>query len=151
MPAPTERNLVTNRRASFDYFLEDHFEAGVALTGSEVKSLRAGKANLQDAWVRLEDGEAWLVGTHISPYEQANRFNHDPTRERRLLLHRHELTKLLRQVREKSRTIVPVRIYLKGSRIKVEIATATGKKNYDKREALREKAVQDDLRRHHRG
>ena len=147
MNKPADRNLVTNRRASFDYFLEDHWEAGIQLTGSEVKSLRAGKANLQDAWVRVHDGQAWLIGTHISPYEQANRFNHEPLRERRLLLNRSELNKIERQVREKSRTVVPTRIYLKGSFVKVEIATATGKKNYDKRASLREKAVQDDLRR----
>jgi len=147
MKPTTERNLVTNRRAAHDYFLEDHWETGIVLTGSEVKSLRAGKANLQDAWVRLEGGEAWLVGAHISPYDQANRFNHEPVHDRKLLLHAHELTKLGRQVREKGRTIVPLRLYLKGSRVKVEIATATGKKSYDKRDTLRERAVQEDLRR----
>lgn len=141
------KNLVTNRRASHDYFLEDKWEAGISLTGSEVKSLRAGRANLQEAWVRVEDGEAWLLGCHISPYAEANRFNHDPLRERRLLLHRHELTKLGRQVREKGRTVIPTRLYLNGSHIKVEIATATGKKDYDKRHSLKEKQAERDLRR----
>jgi SsrA-binding protein len=144
---PSERVLVSNRRATYDWFLEDHFEAGVALVGSEVKSLRAGKANLQEAWIKVHSGTAWLVSCHISPYEQANRFNHDPLRERQLLLHKHELMKLTKAVREKGLTVIPVRIYLKGSRIKVEIATAKGKKNYDKRDSIRERDAQRELRR----
>lgn len=141
------KTLVSNRRATFDWFLEDHFEAGLALVGSEVKSLRAGKANLQEAWIKLHNGSAWLVGCHISPYEQANRFNHEPLRERQLLLRQPELAKLWKAIREKGLTIIPVKLYLKGSRIKVEIATAKGKKNYDKRDSIREREVQRDLRR----
>jgi SsrA-binding protein len=141
------KTLISNRRATFDWFLEDHFEAGLALVGSEVKSLRAGKANLQEAWVKLDNGSAWLVGCHISPYEQANRFNHEPLRERQLLLRQPELAKLWKAIREKGLTIIPVKLYLKGSRIKVEIATAKGKKNYDKRDSIREREVQRDLRR----
>lgn len=141
------KTLVSNRRATFDWFLEDHFEAGLALVGSEVKSLRAGKANLQEAWIKLQNGSAWLVGCHISPYEQANRFNHDPLRERQLLLRQPELAKLWKAIREKGLTIIPVKLYLKGSRIKVEIATAKGKKNYDKRDSIREREVQRDMRR----
>ena len=141
------KTLVSNRRATFDWFLEDHFEAGLALVGSEVKSLRVGKANLQEAWIKLVDGSAWLVGCHISPYEQANRFNHEPLRERQLLLRQPELAKLWKAIREKGLTIIPVKLYLKGSRIKVEIATAKGKKNYDKRDSIREREVQRDLRR----
>jgi SsrA-binding protein len=141
------KTLISNRRATFDWFLEDHFEAGLALVGSEVKSLRAGKANLQEAWIKLQDGSAWLVGCHISPYEQANRFNHEPLRERQLLLRQPELAKLSKAIREKGLTIIPVKLYLKGSRIKVEIATAKGKKNYDKRDSIREREVQRDMRR----
>lgn len=146
MGEPETRALVTNRKASFEYFLDDRFEAGIALVGSEVKSLRAGKANLQDAWVELDPRGAWLIGCHISPYEQANRFNHDPLRKRQLLLNRAELAKLTKAVRERGRTIVPVRLYLKGSRIKVEIAIATGKKAHDKRNAIKEREARREMR-----
>jgi len=129
--------LIKNRRASYDYFLEDRFEAGISLLGSEVKSLRGGRANLQEAYVRLTSKGAWLVGCHISPYEQANRENHAPLRERQLLLHRTELKKLHKAIAEKGKTVLPVQLYLKGSRVKVEIAIGKGKKNYDKRATLR--------------
>lgn len=142
-----ERNLITNRRAGYDYFLDDHFEAGIELTGSEVKSLRAGRANLQEAYVKVDRGEAFLVGCHISPYAEANRFNHVPTRDRRLLLHKAQILKLVRATGQQGMTIVPIRLYLQGSWVKVEIATGKGKKHYDKREALKEKAVRADLRR----
>jgi SsrA-binding protein len=144
---PPIRNLVTNRRAKFDYLLEDTFEAGLALVGSEVKSLRAGSANIKEAFVRIGKDGAWLVGCHISPYEAANRNNHDPLRERRLLLNRHELSKLRKATTERGKTIVPIRLYLKGSRVKLEIAVGKGKKNYDKRATLKDKAIRDDLRR----
>jgi SsrA-binding protein len=146
MGEPETKALVTNRKASFEYFLDDRFEAGIALVGSEVKSLRAGKANLLEAWVDLDPRGAWLVGCHISPYEQANRFNHEPMRRRQLLLNRSELNKLTKAVRERGRTIVPVRLYLKGSRIKVEIAVATGKKAHDKRHAIKERDARRELR-----
>ena len=145
--APAEKTLVSNRKAGFEFFLEDRFEAGISLLGSEVKSLRDGRANLQEAWVKLSHGSAWLVGCHISPYEQANRFNHDPLRERQLLLHRSELNKLRKATAEQGRTIVPVRLYLKGSRVKVEIAVAKGKKNYDKREAIKEREANREIQR----
>lgn len=147
MSTPPIRNLVTNRRASFDYFIEDTFEAGISLVGTEVKSIRAGRANLQEAYVRLDDNGAWLVGCHISPFEQANRFNHEPLRERQLLLNASELHKLRKAVSERGKTIIPTRLYLKGPRVKVEIAVATGKKNYDKRATLKEKAIRDEMRR----
>ncbi len=141
------KNLVLNRRARYDYHIHDTFEAGISLTGSEVKSLRAGQANLLDAYVRLDPKGAVLMGCHISPYSEANRFNHDPLRERRLLLHKHELTKLRKAVAEKSRTVIPLRLYLKGSLVKVEIAVGTGKKNYDKRQALKARTAKDEMRR----
>lgn len=146
----TERALVTNRRAGFDYHLEDRYEAGIALVGSEVKSLREGKANLQDAWVRIGPSGAVLMGCHISPYEQANRFNHDPLRERPLLLGRTELTRLRKATHEKQKTVVPTRIYLKGSWVKVEIAVATGKKAHDKREAMKTRDAKLEMARHRR-
>lgn len=144
------RTLVTNRRASYDYLLDDRFEAGLSLLGSEVKSLRGGRANLQEAYVRIDPEGAVLVGCHISPYEQANRNNHDPLRERRLLLNRTEMTKLRKATTERGRTIVPTRIYLKGSWVKVEIAVATGKKSHDKRQALKERTAKEEMRRHKR-
>jgi len=146
MPEPV-RNIVTNRRARHDYHLHDRFEAGIALLGSEVKSLRAGKANLQEAYVRLDPGGAWLVGCHISPYTHANRLNHDPLRERRLLLHQREIDKLQRGTREKGMTIVPLRLYLKGSRVKVELALAKGKRLHDKRESLKARDAKREIER----
>lgn len=148
MPEAPIRDLVTNRRARFDYQLEDRFEAGLSLLGSEVKSLRAGRGNLQEAWVRLDDDGATIVGLHISPYAEANRNNHEPLRERRLLLNRAELAKLRKAVTVKGRTIVPVRIYLKGSWIKVEIAVGLGKKSHDKRQSIKERDAQREIARH---
>lgn len=145
-----DKDLVLNRKARHDYAIGDRFEAGIALVGTEVKSIRNGRANLQEAYVRLDQRGAWLVGCHISPYEQGNQFNHDPVRERQLLLNRHELLKLARQTRETGTTIVPLRIYLKGRRIKVEIAVGTGKKQYDKRQALKAKAAKRDMERSRR-
>lgn len=141
------RNLVTNRRAKFDYILENSIEAGLSLLGSEVKSLRAGEANLQEAFVRIDDDGATLMGCHISPYREANRQNHEPRRPRRLLLHRHELSKLRKATAERGKTIVPVRLYIKGSLIKIEIAVGTGKKHYDKRESMKERSHRRDMRR----
>ncbi len=147
MAEPTIRDLVTNRRARFDYTLEDRFEAGLSLVGSEVKSLRAGRANLQEAWVKLEDDGAWLMGCHISPYAEANRNNHEPLRPRRLLLKRSELTRMHKATGAKGRTIVPLRLYLKGSWVKVEIATATGRKTHDKRHAIKAREAKRDMDR----
>ncbi|MBW1877348.1 MAG: SsrA-binding protein SmpB [Deltaproteobacteria bacterium] len=146
MPEP-ERNIVTNRRARYDYHLHDRFEAGIALLGSEVKSLRAGKANLQEAYVRLQPGGAWLVGCHISPYTHANRLNHEPLRERRLLLNRREIHKLKRGTREKGMTIVPLRLYFKGSLVKVELALAKGKRLHDKRQTLKARDAKREMDR----
>ena len=141
------RILVDNRRVRHEYLLLDLFEAGLALLGSEVKSLRAGNGNLAEAWVRLAPDGAWLMGCHIAPYVEANRQNHEPVRPRRLLLHDHELAKLERGTKLQGMTIVPVRLYLKGSRIKIEIALAKGKKLHDKRETLKARDAKREMAR----
>lgn len=129
--------VATNRKASFEYFLLERFEAGLSLQGSEIKSIRAGQVSIVEAYVDIEGGEeAWLVESHIAPYAQANRFNHDPKRKRRLLLHKKQIREIWNQVRQKGMTVVPTRIYLKDGRAKIEIALARGKKAYDKREAI---------------
>lgn len=150
MAEDATRTLVTNRRASHDFMLGDRFEAGLSLQGSEVKSIRAGKANLQEAYVKLTPAGATLVGCHVSPYAEANRNNHEPLRERPLLLNRTELAKLRKAVAERGRTVVPTRIYLKGSWVKVEIAIAQGKKRHDKRHAIKERDAQREMARHRR-
>jgi SsrA-binding protein len=129
--------VATNRKAGFQYFLLDRFEAGLALMGSEIKSIRAGQMSLAEAYVDVENGRnAWLIEAHIAPYIQANRFNHDPKRKRRLLLHKRQIRELWNAVRMKGMTIVPTRVYLKDGRAKVEIALARGKKAYDKRAVI---------------
>jgi len=129
--------LANNRKASYEYFLQEIFEAGLSLHGSEIKSIRAGQISIQEAYVDIENGkQAWLLEAHIAPYEQANRFNHDPRRKRRLLLHKKEIRKLWDSVRIKGMTIVPLRVYLKKGRAKIEIAIAKGKKSYDKRAVI---------------
>lgn len=136
--------IATNRKAGFEYFLLEKFEAGVALQGSEIKSVRAGQISIQEAYVDTDGEEAWLVESHIAPYEQAGSyFNHDPKRKRRLLLHKKEIRQLWNSVRAKGMTIVPTRVYLKDGRAKVEIALAKGKKAYDKRAAI---AKRDEAR-----
>ena len=129
-----EKLIASNKKALHDYFVLQKLEAGIELTGTEVKSLRGGKANLKDSYVGFERGEAFLVGTHISPYSHGNIQNHDPERKRRLLLHKREIEKLHAQVQEKGLTVVPLRLYFKGGRVKTEIAVVRGKKLYDKRE-----------------
>jgi SsrA-binding protein len=133
--------LARNRKARHDYHILETFEAGLALTGTEVKSAREGKVQLKDSYVEVRDGQAWLVGAHISPYSHGNRQNHDPERPRKLLLHRREIDKLMGRSMIKGQTVVPLAVYLKGSWIKVELALAQGKKLYDKRRAEREKVV----------
>ncbi len=129
-----EKLIASNKKALHDYFVLQKLEAGIELAGTEVKSLRDGRANLKDSYVAFKSGEAFLVGTHISPYTHGNRENHDPERTRRLLLHRREIEKLETQVVEKGLTVVPLRLYFKGNRVKVELAVVRGKKLYDKRE-----------------
>ena len=139
--------VATNRKAKFEYFLIETFEAGVVLQGSEIKSIRAGQISLTEAFIQTDGQDAWLMGAHISPYEQANRFNHDPLRPRRLLLHKKEITQLWDSVRQKGMTIVPTRVYLKDGRAKVEIALARGKKSYDKRETIAKRDRERDSAR----
>jgi len=129
-----EKLIASNKKALHDYFVLQKLEAGIELTGTEVKSLRDGKANLKDSYVAIERGEAYLVGTHISPYSHGNIANHDPERKRRLLLHKREIEKLHEQIQEKGLTVVPLRLYFKSGRVKTEIAVVRGKKLYDKRE-----------------
>src|SRR5581483_1263733 len=129
--------IATNRKAGFEYYLLEKFEAGLALQGSEIKSIRAGQMSIVESYVDIENGKnAWLIEAHIAPYEQANRFNHDPKRKRRLLLHKKELRELWESVRQKGMTIVPTRVYLKDGRAKIEIALARGKKAYGKRATI---------------
>lgn len=130
-----EKLIASNRKAFHDYFVLQKMEAGLALTGTEVKSLREAKVNLKDSYVDVYRGEAWLVGAHISPYTHGNRENHDPERRRKLLLHRREIDKLQGQIVEKGLTIVPLRLYFKAGRVKAEIAVVRGKKLFDKRES----------------
>jgi SsrA-binding protein len=133
-PDNGERLIASNKKALHDYFVVQKLEVGLALTGTEVKSLRGGRAQLKDAYVIFKDDEAFLFGAHISPYTHGNRENHDPERTRKLLLHRRELDKLRAQTVEKGLTVVPLRLYFKGSRVKAEIAVVRGKRQYDKRE-----------------
>ena len=133
------RVIAQNKKAHYEYFLEELYEAGLALTGTEVKSLRMGKCSLKESFIRIEKGEACLYNMHISPYEKGNIFNRDPLRTRKLLLHRSELRKLMGAVKTDGYTIVPVRIYLRGNYVKAEIALAKGKKLYDKRETIARK------------
>jgi SsrA-binding protein len=141
--------IATNRKASFEYFLMEKFEAGIALQGSEIKSIRAGQISIQEAFVDLPEGrEAWLVESHIAPYEQAGTyFNHEPKRRRRLLLHKKQIRELWNNVRMKGMTVIPTRVYLKDGRAKIEIALAKGKKAYDKRATI---AKRDEARSHER-
>jgi SsrA-binding protein len=128
--------VANNRKAGFEYFLFERFEAGLALKGSEIKSIRSGQISLAESYIRVDEKQAWLIEAHIAPYLQANRFNHDPKRPRRLLLHRKEIREMWDAVRQKGVTIVPIRVYLKSGRAKIEIAVAKGKKMHDKREAI---------------
>ena len=133
-----------NKRANFDFHLEDRFEAGLVLQGTEIKSIRAGQVSLQRGFVQPRNGELWLMETHIAAYEHGNRDNHDPKRPRKLLLHRREINKIIEALELKGLTVVPTKLYLKGGRAKVEIALARGKKKYDKRQDI---AKRDDERR----
>jgi len=139
--------IANNKKAYHDYFIEDVYEAGIALQGTEVKSLRLGNANLKDSFCRIRNGEVFVDNLHISPYEMGNRENHDPTRSRKLLLHREEIGKLLRKVEEKGFSLVPTKLYFKNSRVKLEIGVARGKKLHDKRETLKRKEADREMAR----
>lgn len=140
-PDAGEKLIASNKKALHEYFVLQKMEAGIALTGTEVKSLREGAVNLKDSYVSFERGEAFLSGAHISPYAHGNRENHDPERTRKLLLHRREIEKLRSQVMEKGLTIVPLRLYFKGGRVKAEIAVVRGKKLFDKRESEKKREL----------
>lgn len=131
--------IANNKKASHDYFIEDTYEAGIALAGTEVKSLRMGKCSIKEAFVRIENGEVWIYGMNISPYEKGNIFNKDPLRVRKLLLHSYEINKLDGKLKEKGLTLVPLKVYFKDSLVKVEIGVARGKKLYDKRQDIAKK------------
>ncbi len=131
--------ITQNKKAYHDYFIEDTYECGIALAGTEVKSIRLGHVNLKDSFASLKSGEVVLIGMHISPYEKGNIFNKDPLRDRKLLMHKAEIRRLIGKIKEDGYSLVPLKVYLKGSLVKVEIALARGKKNYDKRNAIAEK------------
>lgn len=138
--------LAQNKKAYHDYFIEDTFEAGIVLQGTEIKSVRKGSANLKDSFIRIKNDEAFLENMHIAPYEQGNIFNHEPLRTRKLLLHKKEILKLAKEVKEGGYTIVPTKLYFdRGSKVKVEIALAKGKKLFDKRQSLKEKDAKRDI------
>ncbi|MFO7263625.1 MAG: SsrA-binding protein [Bacillaceae bacterium G1] len=139
--------VAQNRKASHDYFIEETYEAGMVLKGTEIKSIRAGRVNLKDSFARVEDGEVFLYNMHISPYEQGNRFNHDPLRTRKLLLHKDEIRKLIGATKEKGYTLIPLKVYIRNGFAKVELALAKGKKLYDKRQAMAKRDAQREIER----
>ncbi len=139
--------VATNRKANFEFYLLEHFEAGLSLQGSEIKSIRSGQISLSEAYIQIENGDAWLMNAHIAPYDPASRYNHDPKRPRRLLLHRSELRDLWNAVRLKGVTIIPLKVYIKDGLAKLELATARGKKQYDKRAAIAERDERRELER----
>jgi SsrA-binding protein len=145
---PGIKVVATNRKAGRDFVLEDKYEAGLVLKGTEIKSIRAGRVNLSDGYVQSRDGELWLVNVHIAPYDPSGQYyGHEPLRPRKLLLHRREISRLVSRVTERGYTIVPTRLYLKEGRAKVEIALAKGKRKYDKREAIAKRTARRDIER----
>ena len=145
--SPGQKLIANNKKAYHDYFIEETYEAGISLSGTEVKSLRMGKCSLKQAYVQIENGEAIIYGMHISPYEKGNIFNKDPLRPRRLLLHKEEIRKLIGKTSEKGYTIMPLKVYFKGNYAKVEIGLARGKKLYDKRHDIQKKDIRRETQR----
>lgn len=139
MAKESKKLIANNKKARFDYFIEDSYEAGISLAGTEVKSLRMGKCSIKESFIRIEKGEVFIYNMHISPYEKGNIFNKDPLRVRKLLLHGYEINKLIGQIQQKGYTIVPLNVYFKGSLVKLEIGVARGKKLYDKRQDIAKK------------
>lgn len=139
MGAQATKLVANNKKAYHDYFIEETYETGISLAGTEVKSLRMGKCSIKESFVRIENGEVMIYGMHISPYEKGNIFNKDPLRVRKLLMHRYEINKITGKIKEKGYTLVPLRVYFKGSLVKVEIGLARGKKLYDKRQDIAKK------------
>ena len=144
--AAGRRDASVNRAAAHNFFLLEKFEAGIALTGTEVKSVRAGRANLKDAYGLIKDGELWLLNAHIGPYEHGNIFNHEPLRTRKLLMHKEELRKLIGKTQQRGLTLIPTRMYFKNARVKVELALARGKQMWDKRETERRRTADREAR-----
>jgi len=143
----TQKNITVNRKARHDYHIVQSIEAGIVLVGTEVKSCRQHKANLTDSYAKIEGGEVWLIDSHISHYNQGNRFNHDPYRKRKLLLSKREIRKLDRAVKEKGVTLIPLRMYFSKGKVKVELALAKGKRSYDKREDIAKRDQQREMER----
>jgi len=139
--------IATNRKARHNYFILERFEAGIALLGTEIKSVRARQVSIAEAYVRIENNEAWLMDAHIAPYQQAGFFNHEPARPRKLLLHKKEISRLSENVSKKGVTIIPLQLYLKNGMAKVEIAVARGKKLYDKRQSIKKRDIQREIDR----
>jgi SsrA-binding protein len=142
-----DKTVAVNRRARFEYAVEETIEAGIVLTGTEIKSIRAGKANLAEAYARIEKGEAWLIGAHIALYEQGNRNNHEPTRTRKLLLHRDQIAELAGRTQARGFTIVPMKLYIRNGMAKLELGIAKGRKTHDKRRVIAERDARRELER----
>lgn len=140
--------IIENRRARHDYHILDTIEAGIALTGTEVKSIRRGEINIKEAYATVADGEVWIYSMHIAPYEEGNRYNVDPDRKRKLLLHRHEINRVQAKIQQQGLTLVPTKLYFKNGLVKVELGLARGKKLYDKRRDEIKKSTEKDIRRH---
>lgn len=147
MSKEAKKMVANNKKALFDYFIEDKYEAGISLAGTEVKSLRMGKCSIKEAFIRIEKGEVYVYNMHISPYEKGNIFNKDPLRVKKLLLHKQEINKLLGKIKEKGYTLVPLQVYFSNGRAKVEIGLARGKKLYDKREDIAKKDARRETER----
>ncbi|NWF93938.1 MAG: SsrA-binding protein SmpB [Syntrophaceae bacterium] len=146
-----EKLICQNRKAWHNYFIDDKYEAGISLLGTEVKSLREGRANLSDSYGKIKNGEVFLIDAHISPYSHGNRLNHDPLRPRKLLLHKREIRRLIGKVQEKGFTLIPLRLYFSDGKAKVELGLAKGKKLFDKRETLKRKTMERDMERGRKG
>jgi SsrA-binding protein len=142
-----DKTVAINRRARHEYALEETIEAGIVLTGTEIKSIRAGRVNLAEAYARIERGEAWLIGAHIAPYEQGNRNNHEPTRTRKLLLHRDQIAELIGRTQAKGFTLVPLKLYIRDGMAKLELGVGKGKKAYDKRRTIAERDARREIER----
>lgn len=140
--------VANNKKAYHDYFIEDKYEAGISLAGTEVKSLRQGKCSIKESFVRIEKGEVFIYGMRVSPYEKGNIFNKDPLRVKKLLLHKYEINKMIGKINEKGYTLIPIRVYFKGSLVKVEVGLAKGKKLYDKRHDIAKRDQNRDIERH---
>jgi SsrA-binding protein len=147
MPKGEGKQIAQNKKAYHDYFIEETYEAGIVLQGTEIKSIRNGRVQMKDAYAQIMNGEVFLIGMHVSPYEQGNRYNHDPLRTRKLLLHNKQIAKLIGETKQSGYSIVPLKMYLKNGYAKVLIGLAKGKKNYDKRQDLKEKEAKRDIDR----